>query len=158
MVWQADTNVLYVYTGAAWAVVSTTDPSTLVARAAIVTVSAAAEVANVIALTISVDDGALADRGSATRLKIGLYTDVWMNTLANAMAFAIADGGDGSIESTDGGNAQVIALTGASSRVQLTVTDSLGASGQTLYVRVEPISDGTTGLVASVTRKTIAFD
>ncbi len=129
---------------------------TAAAKGRLVTVTVGAEAANVIALTITVDDLLGVDAAGPVRLQVRLFSDAHFTTATNAAAFPLTDGGDGNIEATDGGVVSVIVLTGASTRVQLNCTDSATASGSTVYGTVEVLGAGP--VFSAKTRFTATFD
>jgi hypothetical protein len=135
---------------------STTALQAAAAKGRLVTVTVGAEDANVIALTISVDNMLGADAAGAVRLQVRLWSNAHFTTATNAAAFPLTDGGDGTIEATDGGVVSVIVLTGASTRVQLNCTDAATASGATVYGTVEVLGAGP--VVSAKTRFTATFD
>lgn len=161
LVWQADTDVMYVYTGVTWlAVLQSTDLNalnTFRTRARLITVSAAAEAAEAINVTVAVTDGA-GTAVSGERVRVYISTDPEGLIAVNAAAFVVADAGDGSIEDSDAGAAVWICLLGgiATSTVVLSVTDQ-AATGDTLYVWVKMLADGTTPVFSSEVRKSITF-
>lgn len=129
---------------------------TAAAKARLLTVTVGAEAANVIAVTIDVDDALGANAAGPVRLQVQLWSNAHFTTATNAAAFPITDGGDGTIEATDGGVVSVIVLTGASTRVQLNITDSATASGSTVYGTAEVLGAGP--VFSAKARFTATFD
>ena len=134
-----------------------TTAETAAGRGRIITATVGAEAADVIAITLAVDDIFGNDVSAPTRMQVALFTDANFTTAANAAAFPLTDGGDGTVEATDLGIVSVIVLTGGSSRVQLNCTDAAGASGSTLYGLAEVLS-GSTPVFSARCRFTLTFD
>lgn len=131
---------------------------TAAAKGRLVTVTVGAEAANVIALTVEVNDLLGVDAAGPVRTQVRLFEDVHYLTAANPGMFPVTDGGDGTVESTNmAGSVSVICLTGASTRNQLNVTDSGGASGTALYGYVDVLA-GTSPVVSARVRFTLTFD
>ncbi len=127
------------------------------ARGRLVTVSATAEAAEAITLTISVADGN-GQPVAGERVRVFISTDPEGTSAVNAAAFVIADAGDGTIEDEDTGNAIWNCLIAGivTSKVVLSVTDQ-AASGSTLYVWVDVLGNGTTAVMSARVRTSITF-
>lgn len=119
--------------------------------------SIGAEAANVIALTVQLQDGLGASTLVATNVFVRLIDANGIDSLA--AAFTLADGGAGTLISTTG-QASVLATTSAGGTLVLDVTDVVGASGATIYALVWVIgnNDGGGGQGGGFNFIAITFD
>lgn len=122
------------------------------------TVTVGAEAADVITLQITLTDGTGAATTVADQVWLELYADTLYTTLSSQMGYGMADGGDGSVDVDDNNITRILCTTTAAGSLQVSVTDTLGASGTTLYGRVILV-DSSPGVIAGVeTHFSLTFD
>jgi len=129
-------------------------------RQRIISVSAGAEAANVIALTYTVTAGDGTAINTPVTLRLSIYTDAVCDTLAAKAAFTLADGGDGSLVAQAASNAVYTFQTTAAGSLQVNVTDVAGGSGLTRYVTAELFATSVPAntWATTVVRQTVTFD
>lgn len=103
------------------------------------TLTAGAEAANVIPVTINLTDlTGLVPVSRVQRFVCSLFEATMIEALA--AAFTMAETGAGAEISTTG-NARLVIETDANGDAIVSVTDVLGASGKTMFLIVEPVPD-----------------
>jgi len=110
------------------------------------------ETANVIPVTIQLEEGDGSDIAEAATFVVSLIDADGIEALAAAFTLGLTGGGSGTLV-TNTGQARVIATTDAAGLLNLDCTDVVGASGATIYAMVKPLN--ATGIT---TYAAITFD
>lgn len=133
---------------------------TLETRQRIINVAAGAEAANVIQLTYTVTAGNGSAITTPVNLKLSIYSDEVLDAVVAKAAFTLADGGDGSLVAQAASNAVYIFQTTAGGSLQVNVTDVVGGSGLTRYVKAELVATSVPANTWATTavRQAVTFD